>query len=126
MSGEASSRWFEFARQDLRLAELAHAERIWNQACFHAQQCAEKALKGILADRGLTPPRMHKLADLLTLTGDVVSAGLMDALRALDRFYLPTRCPDILPGSAEKGMPGKEEADEAVETAAALLRALSA
>ena len=48
MSG-ASERWLAFAREDLRMAELALSESIFNQVCFHAQQCVEKAIKGDFA-----------------------------------------------------------------------------
>jgi HEPN domain-containing protein len=47
--------WLAFAREDLHMAELAMAETLWNQVCFHAQQGVEKALKAWLADRGETP-----------------------------------------------------------------------
>ena len=63
---EAVERWLAFARQDLRMAELAFAEGIYNQTCFHAQQCVEKVIKGWLEQQGRTPPRTHRMADLLT------------------------------------------------------------
>lgn len=53
----ASERWLAFAREDLRMAELVMAEGLYNQVCFHCQQCAEKAVKGLLAYQGQTPPR---------------------------------------------------------------------
>ncbi len=34
----ASDLWLTFAREDLRVAELALADGIFNQVCFHAQQ----------------------------------------------------------------------------------------
>jgi HEPN domain-containing protein len=42
---EESEHWLAFAREDLCMAELALPAGIYNQACFHAQQCAEKAVK---------------------------------------------------------------------------------
>ena len=53
---EATERWLMFARQDLRMAELALSEGISNQACFHAQQCVEKAIKGWLEWQGQSHP----------------------------------------------------------------------
>lgn len=44
-----SERWLLFAHQDLRMAQMAMEEGLYNQVCFHAQQCAEKAIKGLLA-----------------------------------------------------------------------------
>jgi HEPN domain-containing protein len=84
---EGAERWLVFAREDLRMAELAMTETLWNQVCFHAQQCVEKICKAWLVDRGEMPPRTHKLADLITVLGDVRLAGLTDEIQALDRFY---------------------------------------
>jgi HEPN domain-containing protein len=58
---ESGDRWLHFSRQDLQMADLALREGIYNQACFHCQQCVEKCLKGILADQGKTPPRTHSI-----------------------------------------------------------------
>jgi|GEM_PF-4837186 len=52
-----SKRWLLFAHQDPRMAELAVTEGLYNQVCFHSQQCAEKAVKGLLAHQGKLPPR---------------------------------------------------------------------
>ncbi len=45
---EDISRWLIFAEEDLKVAEIVLREGLYNQACFHAQQCAEKALKAAL------------------------------------------------------------------------------
>ena len=86
---EIARHWLTFARQDLRMAELAMSEAIYNQACFHAQQCAEKSVKGYLEHLGQTPPRTHLMADLLFLMPVGLLDTLQDSLLALDRFYLP-------------------------------------
>ena len=125
MSDEAA-RWLDFVRQDRRMAELALAEKLWGQACLHAEQCAEKALKAVLARRDKTPPRTHRLADLLHLLGDKTFEAIADDLRALDRFYLPTRYPDVLPGSPSEISPGEAEAKEALGLAREVLRDLEA
>lgn len=111
---EHAERWFVFARADLRMAELAMEEALWNQVCFHAQQCVEKICKAWLGDRGETPPRTHKLVDLVALLGDARFAGLANEVQALDRFYISTRYPDALPGALPEGLPGEEEAREAL------------
>ena len=111
---EVAERWLTFAREDLRVAELAVAEDLWNQTCFHAQQCIEKILKAWLADRGETPPRTHKLVDLVMLVGESLLAGLADEVRTLDRFYIAIRYPDALPGMLAEGLPGADDAREAL------------
>lgn len=127
MKGE-SKRWLQFAGEDFQMAELAMQERIYNQACFHSQQCAEKAVKGLLLLQGKTPPRTHLLGDLLTLLDSNPFTNSLD-IQLLDRFYIPTRYPDALPGSLPEGLPAHEDAAEALattrkvlETAIALIR----
>ena len=114
---EIARHWLVFARQDLRMAELALSEGIYNQACFHAQQCAEKAVKGYLEQLGRSPPRTHLMADLLSQLPEGLLGTLEDALLALDRFYIPTRYPDALPGTLSDGLPGRRDATEALSTA---------
>lgn len=117
----AGDRWLVFARQDLQMAELALEEGIYNQVCFHSQQCAEKCLKGMLANHGKTPPRTHSIVDLLALLPPEYLSDLRDELGQMDIYYIPTRYPDALPGSLPEGLPGKEEAEEAITTARATL-----
>ena len=114
---ETAEHWLVFARQDLRMAELALTEDIYNQVCFHAQQCVEKAVKGWLEQQGQTPPRTHRMADLLTLLPPELLGELSDTLGLLDRFYIPTRYPDALPGMLPDGMPGQRDAREALDMA---------
>lgn len=114
---EAVDRWLVFAREDLRMAELALAEGIFNQVCFHAQQCVEKAIKGWLEQQEEILPRTHRMADLLALLPPDLMGELSDALRLLDRFYIPTRYPDALPGMLPTGMPRQRDAEEALDLA---------
>ena len=104
------------------MAELALSEDIHNQACFHAQQCAEKTIKGFLEQLGRTPPRTHLMSDLIALLPVGTVGTLEDALLALDRFYIPTRYPDAFPGSLAEGLPGRIDAEEALATARQVLK----
>jgi len=58
------SRWLKFAEEDLKMAEFALKEGVYNQACFHSQQCVEKVLKGFITYR-INFSSNHKLSDLL-------------------------------------------------------------
>lgn len=84
----ASDLWLTFAREDLRVAELALADGIFNQVCFHAQQCVEKSIKAYLERQGQVPPRTHRMADLLRLLPANTLSGLRQDLLLLDRFYI--------------------------------------
>jgi HEPN domain-containing protein len=114
--------WIRFAREDLRVAEWAFSAQIYNQACFHAQQCIEKALKAWLRYRGAQAPRIHQLSLLLALLPDDVLADLRPAITLLDRFYIPTRYPDAVPGSLEDGLPDVADAEEALTVAQQVLQ----
>jgi hypothetical protein len=61
--GETEGR-LAYAEDDLRMARLGLEEGIYNQVCFHAQQCVEKCLKALLAKEGGLVPRTHKVDDL--------------------------------------------------------------
>lgn len=116
-----AERWLQFAREDLRMAQLALEEDIFNQVCFHSQQSAEKSVKGLLSHQMKTPPRTHLMSDLLRLlTPNPFKAIQIDIL-LLDRFYIPTRYPDAVPGSLAEGMPDKQDAEGAMMTARQLL-----
>lgn len=115
----AGDRWLEFARQDLQMAELALDEGIYNQVCFHSQQCVEKCIKGLLSDLDKTPPRTHSIVDLLGLLPAKYLESLRGDLAQLDIYYIPTRYPDALPGSLSEGLPRKEDAQEALDAARA-------
>ena len=118
---ELAERWLSFAEEDLQVAQLSLNEEIYNQACFHAQQCVEKLLKALIADVDEVPPKTHKLTDLLEIIPENVLPEYRKDMRHLDRFYIPTRYPDALPGSLPEGLPNKDDAEAAVETAIQLV-----
>ena len=62
---EARERWLAFAHEDLRVAEIALPEGLFNQVCFHSQQCVEKALKALLAQSAVSLPRTHAISELI-------------------------------------------------------------
>lgn len=118
-------RWCAFARQDLAAAEVLSKERLFAPACLHAQQSAEKSLKGILAllrpDDSL--PRTHSISELVGRLEDL-RGRLPEGIDTLDAFYIPTRYPDALPGSVPGGLPGEEDAVESIQLAREILALL--
>ncbi len=116
----AAERWLRFAKEDMRMAELAYDEGLHAQACFHAQQVAEKMLKGHLQGRGRRPPRTHNIVDLARLaTKEALPKDLGRRLAALDAFYLTTRYPDAVP--SDEARPGASESGDAIELAREVL-----
>jgi HEPN domain-containing protein len=74
---DEAKRWLRFARDDLKVAEdaVARGDFAPHIACFHAQQCAEKALTAILIFLQIGYPFRHDLdevRDLIPAGWDVV------------------------------------------------------
>jgi len=75
MSGRPEARhvvqqWAERAEDDLRSAEylLTMGQDCPHGAvCFHAQQCVEKYIKGLLAHLAVDFPKTHDIGELLRL-----------------------------------------------------------
>ena len=61
--------WVAKAEADFRVADTLHQARppVHDARCFHCQQSAEKYLKALSEELGLTIPRTHNLEDLLSL-----------------------------------------------------------
>lgn len=113
---ENAERWLAFAHEDLAAAKAVAKEALHNQACFHAQQCAEKAIKAVLAIHA-APPKLHSISELIESASVELTRDLKDALIILDDYYIPTRYPDTLPGSLPNGLPDANDAQEAIRTA---------
>ena len=63
----AIRRWLTKAENDLKTARatLAQSPEVTDTICFHAQQCAEKALKAFLTWAGVHVEKTHYLPILL-------------------------------------------------------------
>ena len=67
--------WFRKADSDLRSAKrMLASDDPYDTACFHAQQAAEKYLKGLLAFMEQIIPRTHNLEELQQLCLTLVTA----------------------------------------------------
>jgi len=116
---DVASAWLRHARSDLQLARVALRARavLPEGACFHAQQCAEKALKALLLQRGIAFPRTHSievLLDLLKAHGVALPNGVDEAF-SLSEYAIQTR----YPGEWEPIT--KSEAHRAIEQAGLVL-----
>jgi len=110
------NKWFEFSQEDRMMAELALKEGLYNQACFHSQQGAEKTMKGFLLERRNEYPKSHSLLELFELCKEVDGnfEAYFEDCEYLDRFYTPTRYPDAAVGTLPEGAPGKTDAKKAI------------
>ncbi|MBI4289319.1 MAG: HEPN domain-containing protein [Chloroflexi bacterium] len=74
---------------------LSEDEEMWELACYHFHQAAEKALKGFLTALGERVPRTHDLGDLARRCAehDADFASLGDDALLLNPFYIEARYP---------------------------------
>ena len=93
---EVVRQWVEKAEHDLLNIEnnLAASEIPWDTVCFHAQQCAEKYLKAILAWKQVEVPKTHDLRLLLQRISAHLSLELNVArILLLNRYTIEARYP---------------------------------
>ena len=124
-SAEEARRWLLAAEDDLRFARFAAGAEFFAQACFFAQQTAEKAVKAAHYAGGARAVLGHSVRGLIERLDARAPAldALLDQARDLDLYYVPTRYPNGL----EEGTPGeafsKAQAERAIENAAAIVAA---
>ena len=124
---EVAAGWVAKAENDWRAVELLTASPpiIWDIACFHAQQSAEKLLKACLVVRGISPSRTH---DLVRLLNDLTRAGaqgiehLVDDCARLGLYATEARYPQFVMEPDENDGAAAVAAGRRVRTA--LLREL--
>ena len=80
-STDVTLAWMQRARSDLQLGRAALDTKgvLPEDAAFHAQQCAEKALKALLLHREVAFPKTHAievLLDLLKMQGLNIPKGV--------------------------------------------------
>jgi HEPN domain-containing protein len=98
-----ASRWFLQAEDDLRFVEwIAHEGVFYDKACFIAQQAGEKILKACLYARGKRIVLGHSLYEMINELGqkEKMFQKLAEEAKRLDRFYIPARYPNGLPGGS--------------------------
>jgi len=116
---EVTLGWLARARSDLQLGRAALNARgvLPEDAAFHAQQCAEKALKALLLHHEVAFPKTHSievLLDLLKTQGLNIPKGVDESFE-LSEYAVQTR----YPGEWEPVT--KAEARKSIERAALVL-----
>lgn len=99
---ETAQRWLAQAEHNLRMADSLSAGGFSAGACFHAEQTAQLALKAYLFRRGRRFVNIHSVRVLALECSkeDSDFSPLEDHGIFLDRYYLATRYPDVLPAPA--------------------------
>ncbi len=104
---ELASLWLQYAEVDLRIARMCAADAampLWPIG-FHCQQAVEKCLKAALVLQGVTPDRIHRLAELardLQVKG-VAAPLTLGELTLLTPFGVDEKYPRVKPGTVAPG-----------------------
>ena len=93
--------WFRFAANDLIVARHCYYDFHPKQteiACYHCQQCAEKALKGFLIFKDIEPPKIHILPQLcqMCIALEASFTTIFDICNYLTQFGSATPYPHEL------------------------------
>ncbi len=108
--------WFKKAENDLINAENTIKMEFppTDTICFHAQQCAEKYLKGFLTFHEIDFPKTHSLEDLVLLCKGVAPKmeSELDDIEILSSYGVEVRYPDEIYYDIPK-----DDAQEAIDLA---------
>ncbi|MCM8746279.1 HEPN domain-containing protein [Thermomicrobium sp. CFH 73360] len=123
---QEATRWLRQAADDLEAAQALYDANKFAQACFFAQQAAEKALKALWYALDLDPwgHSVTRLIDELPEEFRRSLSSHRDAALALDKLYVPTRYPDALGVLTPAEAYTRAEAERAVSDAWAILIAV--
>lgn len=99
--------WVDKAEGDLNTARREYRARKfpnYDAVCFHSQQAAEKYLKAVRQEKGLSIPRIHSLIELLALLAksdtDFIILIQTDA-SVLEGYAVQFRYPGLSANKAE-------------------------
>ncbi len=89
--------WVRYAENDFEYAKLG-LDLFPPPAAAHCQQAAEKYLKAVLVQRGLTPDRTHNVVGLALLVMPEIDRSSLEirAAQWLDVTFMPSKYPDEL------------------------------
>ncbi|MEB3773578.1 MAG: HEPN domain-containing protein [Desulfurococcales archaeon] len=117
-------RWMSQSLKTLELVDADIAYKGYSWACFKSHQAAEFALKAILYLVG-TPAFGHDLTRLLKEAEKTCGApprSVRVCASILDKMYIPPRYPDALPEGAPWEHYTLEEAENAKDCAASIIK----
>ena len=117
-------RWFAQAQRDADDANILKNNARYNVACFLYQQAAEKAVKAYLYLQGIEEVWGHSVAELCKKAkkhGKGFDAFVKEGY-LLDKFYIPTRYPNGLPGGIPSEAFQEKDAAEASRACSGIIK----
>jgi len=109
--------WLVRAQSSLILAQQPKPEgALWEDLCFQAQQAAEKAIKAVLVDCGISFPLTHSIEALLDLIpSDGPDPGDLRDTAKLTDYAVTSRYPgDYPPVTADEHADALQHAERVV------------
>lgn len=67
--------WLEMAEDELKDCERDYRDERYPSAVYHAEQCAQKAIKAVIVALGFDPGKTHRLTIVLK---SLIAGGLVD------------------------------------------------
>lgn len=111
-----TKRWLLQAEDDFRFVQWIAEERVFfDKGCFMSQQAGEKILKACLYAIGKRVVLGHSLFEMVLELADQDAGfeSVKSEAKRLDRFYIPARYPNGLPGGTPFQVYSTEELEEA-------------
>ncbi len=121
---EEAQRWLRQADHDWEAAGADIDRQFFADACYSAEQAAQKALKAYLYFCGSRMVWKHSVKELVAECGQYQKEflGLINAGKTLDQYYIPTRYPDALaPPAVPFESYTEVQAKEAIDLTKAIL-----
>ena len=113
-----AQRWFRQSEDDYRFVEwLKRKADFFDKGCFMAQQAGEKALKSCLyatGKRRVIGHSLFEMTDQLSKQDNRFKKVISESKR-LDRYYIPTRYPNGIPGGSPFQVYDEEDLNNAFD-----------
>ncbi len=90
-----TKKWVEFAKNDLKDAEILFKAKSYSGCIYHCHQCIEKFFKAGIVEKGKKLKKIHDLPQLLKESGMKYSKDILEFTAELNPYYSPVRYPDI-------------------------------
>lgn len=84
---KVTKKWVEFAKQDLKDAEILFKYKRYLGCIYHCHQAIEKFLKAVMVEEGKTFPKTHDLLDLLKQSGVKYTKEILKFIQELNPYY---------------------------------------
>lgn len=114
--------WYEQGIRDLERAKLDLESKYYEWACFTAQQAAEKVIKSLGMNLGLTIWG-HSLTEMLNIISAKITVPeeIKEKAQLLDLFYISTRYPNGFPSGKPADYFSRPKAEEALDAAGTII-----